>query len=98
MEKSLDALWSLLVDSLLCFSPEVEVQWIQIRGMSWPADSCTTTDDALLELFHQEILGHSGAVRRCTILHPPVVSPSSLSSKGWPCDILKQLQITLSID
>ena len=47
----------------LCFSPKLEVQRIEIRGMRWPRDWGCLTDNPTIELLEKELLGQSCAMR-----------------------------------
>ena len=59
----------------------------------------TPTDSWTTELLEKKPLGQSCAVRRGTILHPPVTLPCSLIFKCWPYiyNLLQKLQVIRSI-
>ena len=80
LDEFLYILWLLTVHLLLHFSPKVNVQRIQIGRVRWLTDSSTATDNTPFELLEKKLLGCIGAVRRGSILHPPVVSSRSFAS------------------
>ena len=51
LNQTLNAFRLLPVHVILCFSPEVEVQRVQIRRMRWPIDWRSPTDYPTIELF-----------------------------------------------
>ena len=84
VDQALNGLWVFLIHLLLCHPPKMKIQWIQIRGVSWPDDGHASTDHSILELLNKKILCQTGAVRRGVILHPPVTFPRGLVSECWP--------------
>ena len=97
LNQTLNAFKLLPVHVILCFSPEVEVQRVQIRRMRWPIDWRSPTDYPTIELLEKDVHGQSGAMRRRTILHPPIPFSCSLGSQCWPHHILQHTQVASSI-
>jgi len=55
LNQTLNAFRLLPVHVILCFSPELEVQRVQIRRMRWPIDWGSLTDYPTIELFSEAV-------------------------------------------
>ena len=52
----------------------MKVEGIEVWAVSWPDELGPSADDSASEFFCEEGLGHVGAVRGGSTLHPPEIS------------------------